>query len=268
MLANKYLCINGHLIAKSNPIDDIGQYVLQEFVLLERLRSNGSNILFFDNHFSFIEKKIAGMMLPLLFEKKQLQAIINNLLTKNRVFKGGIIDIYINKNADYIIQTTLLGSEFFPNNNTGITIDIFDGINKPIHYFSSLEQAYPHLYIAANQYATKKKLDDLVLINRNKALTGTVSASLFIVKENGVQCPPIADGAPIDVMRNLIIEILKKNNLAVQTNQSIFAEDLLAADECFLADIQQGIRWVVAYKHKRYFCKLSKWLSGEINRRI
>jgi len=39
---------------------------------------------------------------------------------------------------------------------------------------------------------------------------------------------------------------------------------LLKADELFLTNVIDGIRWVGAIKDKRYFNVLSKWLMQEV----
>jgi branched-chain amino acid aminotransferase len=43
---------------------------------------------------------------------------------------------------------------------------------------------------------------------------------------------------------------------------------LLGADELFLTNAINGIRWVVAYKQKRYFNTTSKKLTDKLNELI
>ena len=43
---------------------------------------------------------------------------------------------------------------------------------------------------------------------------------------------------------------------------------LLAADELFFTNAINGIRWVVAYKQKRYFNNTSKKLIEKLNEQI
>jgi branched-chain amino acid aminotransferase len=43
---------------------------------------------------------------------------------------------------------------------------------------------------------------------------------------------------------------------------------LLGADEFFLTNTISGIRWVVAYKQKRYFNDTSKKLTDKLNEYI
>jgi branched-chain amino acid aminotransferase len=65
-------------------------------------------------------------------------------------------------------------------------------------------------------------------------------------------------------MRNKIIKIAQENRIAVY-EISIMQNVLLGADELFLTNAIHGIRWVVAFKQKRYFNNTSKKLVEKLN---
>ncbi len=67
-----------------------------------------------------------------------------------------------------------------------------------------------------------------------------------------------------DVMRKKIIEIAQANKIAVY-EISVMQNVLLGADELFLTNTINGIRWVVAYKQKRYFNDTSQKLTQKLN---
>jgi branched-chain amino acid aminotransferase len=68
-------------------------------------------------------------------------------------------------------------------------------------------------------------------------------------------------------MRKKIIEIAQANRIAVY-EISIMQNVLLGADELFLTNAIFGIRWIVAYKQKRYFNNTSKKLIDKLNEAI
>jgi branched-chain amino acid aminotransferase len=65
-------------------------------------------------------------------------------------------------------------------------------------------------------------------------------------------------------MRETVIEHLKKQGISVH-EKGIAIEDLLAADEVFLTDVINGIRWVGAFRNKRFFNNFSRNILREIN---
>ena len=64
-------------------------------------------------------------------------------------------------------------------------------------------------------------------------------------------------------MREYIIEHERLNGRSVQET-GITVDDLLKADEIFLTDVIHGLRWVGAFRHKRYFNTTSRKLLNAI----
>jgi branched-chain amino acid aminotransferase len=87
------------------------------------------------------------------------------------------------------------------------------------------------------------------------------------VKNGVLYTPPVADGCVNGVMRKKIIEIAQANKIAVY-EISVMQNVLLGADELFLTNTINGIRWAVAYKQKRYFNDTSKKLTEKLNELI
>jgi len=94
-----------------------------------------------------------------------------------------------------------------------------------------------------------------------------ISSNIFAVKNGVLYTPPIADGCVEGVMRKRIIEIAQTNKIAVYEN-SIMQNVLLGSDELFLTNSINGIKWVVAYKQKRYFNTTSKKIIELLNKSI
>jgi branched-chain amino acid aminotransferase len=65
-------------------------------------------------------------------------------------------------------------------------------------------------------------------------------------------------------MRKKVIQIAQANKIAVY-EISVMQNVLLGADELFLTNTISGIRWIVAYKQKRYFSDTAKRLVQKLN---
>ena len=75
---------------------------------------------------------------------------------------------------------------------------------------------------------------------------------------------PAAAGPISESMREVIFDLMKEKGHAV-VETGIQIDDLLQADEIFLTDVIHGIRWVGAFRHKRYFNSYSQALLREIH---
>ena len=86
----------------------------------------------------------------------------------------------------------------------------------------------------------------------------------YLNKYNGAVLIVTHDKYFINKVCKKIIEIAQANRIAVY-EISIMQNVLLGADELFLTNAVNGIRWVVAYKQKRYFNNTSKKLVDKLN---
>ena len=84
------------------------------------------------------------------------------------------------------------------------------------------------------------------------------------MKEGQLYTPSLDEGCVAGIMRRQIIRIAATEGLGC-TESQITEEDLLAADECFLTNAISGIRWVLAYRDKRYYSKTSRMLVSILN---
>ena len=116
----------------------------------------------------------------------------------------------------------------------------------------------------AGIFKNQKQLDDCILLNDQSHIIESINSNIFAVKNGVLYTPPIIDGCVDGVMRKKIIEIAQANRIAVY-EISVMQNVLLGADELFLTNAIHGIRWVVAYKQKRYFNNTSKRLIEKLN---
>jgi branched-subunit amino acid aminotransferase/4-amino-4-deoxychorismate lyase len=86
----------------------------------------------------------------------------------------------------------------------------------------------------------------------------------FLVKNDRIITPPVADGCVDGIMRKQIIHLCKQHDIEC-LEHSVTPEMMNLADELFLTNSINGIRWVVAYKEKRYFKKYSNFFLHKLN---
>ncbi|CAN5492821.1 branched-chain-amino-acid transaminase [soil metagenome] len=150
-------------------------------------------------------------------------------------------------------------------NEKGLIMDIFTDLPKPSNYLSNIKTCNSLIYVMAGIFKAQNKLDEVFLLNQNGFLCEAGSSNIFVWYQNHLYTPALSEGCVEGVMRQVIIDLAKKNNIPV-TEAQINPEILYEADEVFLTNASRGIQSVMGFGVKRYFNKLSKGLMDELNK--
>jgi branched-chain amino acid aminotransferase len=279
MAVNSFILYNGQYHLK----DEFGlSYKNRAFcygdALFETMHANGTDIQFFDDHMTRLKygMKILKMEVPTIIETGFIEKEIIKLLHKNKLYQGVRIRLSVfrneggkytptDNNVSYIAETEHLENDYYELNHKGLIIDVFKGIQKPVNVFSSLKSANALLYVMAGTYAKKKKLGDCILLNDNKNIVEGISSNIFLVKGDILSTPPLKDGPVAGIMRKQILKIADSNGLKINYEDSLTETHLLNADEVFFTNSISGIRWVLAYKDRRYFSNIARQFVDKLN---
>lgn len=246
--------------------------------LFETMHANGTDIQFFDDHMTRLKygMKILKMEIPTIIETGFIEKEIIKLLHKNKLYQGVRIRLSVfrneggkytptDNNVSYIAETEYLENDHYELNHKGLLIDIFKGIKKPVNVFSSLKSANALLYVMAGSYAKEKKLGDCILLNDKENIVEGISSNIFLVKGDTLSTPPLKDGPVAGIMRKQILKIADSNGLKINYEDSLNESHLLNADEVFFTNSISGIRWVLAYKDRRYFSNIARQFVDKLN---
>lgn len=247
--------------------------------IFETMFVSGGIIHFFDEH---MNRLLQGMnvlkyIIPDKFTifKNKLEDEILQLMFKNKLFKSARIrltvfrkpgDLYtpVNNELEYIITAKDPENDKYVLNNSGYLIDLYDEIKKPINQFSPYKTANSLIYSLAGVYKKEHNLDDCLICNENGNIIESISSNVFLFIDNKLITPSIQEGCINGIIRNQIINFAKLHEINC-IEQSVCQNDLLKADEIFLTNSIKGIQWVVAYKNKRYFKKISNFFINKLN---
>ncbi|HJY22972.1 MAG TPA: aminotransferase class IV, partial [Hanamia sp.] len=90
-----------------------------------------------------------------------------------------------------------------------------------------------------------------IILNNYGRVCESAIANIFIIKDENIFTPPLAEGCVAGIMRRWILERFSlKGYVVTQKNLSI--EDILHADEFFLTNSIRPIRWVKSFHEKNY----------------
>jgi len=143
---------------------------------------------------------------------------------------------------------------------------VFNEIKKPVNILSNLKTTNTLLNVLAGIYKKEKKLDDVILLNQDGFVCEGISSNIFVIKNNVLYSPTLDDGCVKGIMRENIIDISLNLKMTVIDEAHINLLDIEEADEVFFTNVIWGIRWVMAYKQRRYYNDISKKIFNELNK--
>lgn len=258
-----FLCYNGKYIPAGDPIFTADNRSFRYGDgCFETLKVYQGHVLLGDLHF---ERLLASLNLlhfdiPAHFTKAYFITQILDLCHKNNVsdmarvrfavFRsdGGLYDP-INNLPNFVIQTWELSSTVLELNENGLILDVFPDAKKTCDKFSSIKSNNCLPYVMAAMYARQHRLNEVVLLNQYGRIADSTIANVFIVHHKVIYTPPLSEGGVCGVMR----KHLMKTELPFKIEEKpLTIEDLENADEIFLTNAIQGIRWVGLFRDSSY----------------
>ena len=103
--------------------------------------------------------------------------------------------------------------------------------------------------------------DDYLLENTEDQIIEALESNVYLVKNGIIKGASIDQGAYIDITKPLMLDIFKKLKLNYTENEGISEQDLNEADEIFVVNAVDGIRWVVGFEGKRYFNQTTRKIN-------
>ena len=209
----------------------------------------------FDEH--FIRSRAAD-----LIRKNGLEG--QHVRVRLQVYRdgGGLYSPQQNK-AAYVMSLSKLDPDDMKHRKLGLIVDVYSEFKKPYSELSKLKSANALVYVMAGLYRKKNGLDDVLILNQEGFLCESLSSNVFIWYGKKLYTPAISEGCIDGVMRKVVIDLALENGLEVieaQINPAIMYE----ADEIFHTNAVHGVQWVMGYKQKRYFNRISRMLQEKL----
>ena len=272
--------LNGNLLDADRPyLDGTNRSFKFGDGLFETIRIVEGTPFNLDSHYKRIVEGLDLLKISMAdFSLADLKEQIKELAENNSVKKGGRARLSLFRQGagayapvsmvgDYLLEVEPIDFNYFTLNEGGLSVDIYDDVHKPINSLSPFKTSNALFYIMASISAKEKGLDDVLLLNENKAIIESTASNLFIVSNGVLYTPSVEDGCVGGTFRMYLINLAIQNNIKVY-ECSLLPQNLYAADEIFLTNAIQGIRWVSSYKSKRYYCETTKKLIDLVNNSI
>lgn len=273
---------NGALLdGHSNFFNHTNRGFLFGDVLFEDFRAINAQLLFWEEHYFHLmaSMRILRMEIPMRFTMEFLEdKVLNTLKSNDLVDKSASVTLGVFRNADidlipesnqtsYFVSTALLSSPFYVLNEENYEVELFRDYFVNQDMLSKLSTNNRTLEVVASIFAKENNYSDCLLLNTSKQVVGTLSGTLFLVKDQKVKTPPLSDGTKNTVIRKKLLEIIESLNQYEMEEASISPFELQKADELFVLSTSNGIQPITKYRKKSYGNEVAKDLLGKLNAR-
>jgi branched-chain amino acid aminotransferase len=255
--AMKFICFNGDIILQQPLFTSENRGFRYGDGVFETIKVFKGTILLDQYHFDrlFLSLSLLKIFLTPDLNATTLENYILELCGANECLDSARVRLAVFRreegHASFVIEASPLDEKANELNVKGWKINIFPDARKSCDAFANLKSANYLPYVLADLYAKESGCEESVVLNTENNLCDASKANIFLLIKNEVHTPALHQGCVNGVKRRFIIEELKKAGMAVYQH-TVDETFLLAADEVFLTNAINDMRWVEAFKQKTY----------------
>jgi branched-subunit amino acid aminotransferase/4-amino-4-deoxychorismate lyase len=213
--------------------------------------------------------------LPDEFQLPEFRIQLEKLLNRNRLFKGSwihllIIPVFPSTEMDCspafecIGLTEEIEYDYFPLNQKGLSIGVSDRYHNTSDPFISSMIRSPIRSLLIRQEAAVNGWDEIILTDQNGCLSEASDSNIFLRSKDQVMTTSASNNCFPRIITGIIKNLIPKTGFDLVVSERLKPQDLLKADEIFLTDDLNGIRWVLGFEKKRFYRKISITLHEEL----
>ena len=252
------------------PID--AEILHNGLLISEVIRTRGTRLAFFSQHFEHLHSRlnVLGINLPDMMNAGEMHRQAVDLINKNRYFGGNRLQITIISGSDpatshCLLQCSTLEHPTYVLNRKGLVVGLYDDLNIPLHRLTEWFSRPPLVAFLARRFRSARGFDDCILYNQRGHIAGSLDSTIFFRIRDKLHTAPLRDGAMRCVMRDLVMSLLAAAGDPVNDQISLRSLDAEKAEEIFLVNAVDGIRWVGAMERYRYFNHTGPRLVNMLN---
>lgn len=270
---------NGNLVAQSNENIEQNRGFLYADAVFETLKVLDGKILFLEDHYFRLmaSMRILRMEIPLEFTLEYLESEIFKTINALNLTNARVrLTVFRNGEGRYLPQQRTVGFiivaestvTVYVNTTEKYEVELFKDFHVSKHLLSTLKTTSCLINITASIFAEENGYENCLLINDEKNVIEAINGNIFIIKDNVVSTPPVADGCKNGIIRKKIIEIINKTDNLTFEERSISPFELQKADEIFITNIAVGIQSVTQYRKKLFADTIANSLLMKLNAQI
>lgn len=248
--------------------------------IFETIRVTQGTPLFLDSHYERMREGLKAHRIhaPLGFTPSEIRKDIGRLLEAEGIQGAARVRMTLSRRSagyyspeesllDVVMTAEALSVSDYSLNQKGLSVDIYPEMKCTPNHLTRFKNIAANIYIQSGLWARENGLDTALIQNDRMGIIESTASNLFLVSNGVLYTPGLDGGATAGVMRAEII------NLALEAGMKVYEcnltpQNLLIADEVFLSNAVQGLRWVGSYRTKRYFNSATQELVRALNERV
>lgn len=261
-----YICLNGEILPRKHAKITFDNRVFRFGEgLIEEMRSSGIRVPLFKAHFQRLTRGLAVLGIKYLasFNEESLLRSIELLIHRRRFFMANKVTITLWRDDDvslvslkdtvrYMIEVEPLNENKFTLNDRGYIVDLYTNYYKGKSELSPFVTTDRSFKMMALRHAQERLLTACLLVDVNGRIVEEATSNVFFCNGKTIYTPALSTGCTDGVMRRVVLELANRNGYIVAETDSLEVQFLQDVEEIFLAHDVEGIRWISAYKDKRY----------------
>lgn len=250
--------------------------------LFETIKVSHGKILFWEDHYFRLmaSMRIMRMEIPMNFTMEFLSYEIQKALDANDLTdKTARLKLSVYRSSDglylpeqntigYIITANLLQDDFYLISDNSYEIDLFKDYFIAPNLLSTIKSNNKLINVVGSIYAHENGLNNCLLMNTDKHVIEALNGNVFVVNNNVIKTPALAQGCLKGIMRKQLIDIIKSVSEYELEESMISPFELQKADEIFITNVITGIQSVTRYRKKNYTNDVARNLVGKLNVKI
>ncbi|WP_439127460.1 aminotransferase class IV [Polaribacter sp.] len=241
--------------------------------IFETIKVSNNKIIFWEDHYFRLmaSMRMLRMKIPMEFTLEFLEAeilkttaVLDNATTfrvRLNVFRkdGGFYTPETNK-IDYLIEVSQTNYQ----SKDSYHIDVFKDFYNYSGLLSTIKTNNRMLNTLASIFADENDLDNCILLNERKGVVEVTNGNIFVIKDNVIKTPALAEGCIKGIVRKKVVEIITKHKEFTIEETAISPFEIQKADEVFITNAIIGIQPVTKYKKKTFTVDFSKKLAANL----
>lgn len=282
MTAGKHFLLNGTLQPEDGRLFGLDNRALsQGDCIKEIIHSCGDRLCFFQEHMEHLRQGMekAQMQIPEKFKNANdvFYNEVSKLLSKNRTFRSSNVTIMAYRSAvtntpapdpsEYLVTADPVNYLGYEINKDGLRIDIYEDSPWPTGPMGAyITHGNGPMKAALRKLCLHKRLHDMILLSADgNIIESSMGGNIFIIKDGTIMTPPESDGCSTDVFRTKVLEAARACGLSTGQSMHLTPADMENCSEVFLGSTVYGIRWIGAYRNRRFIKSKSQAIHTKIN---
>ena len=259
------IVLNGSVYTDMNsaPASDLQAILKAANPFQESVRVEAGKIIFWEAHYfrMMASMRILRMGIPMTYTMEYLEEQVLLLLQESDLLKKAVQIHFsffstgsISRSIPIVPSSFLIHAEACKTmlgvQTSDHSIDLYKDHWVVKGLYGTLEQSNDRLRKLASVYAFENDFEDCVLLNEDKQITETITGAIFVVKGNQIKTPPLTSGCRSSVYRQVVIDLLVKQDGLDLVEDVVSPFELQKADELFVVSLSNGIQSVKQYRKK------------------